>query len=387
MKLAAELARRHTQLGTSLSALEADCLVTLREGTVTYLTGYTTSTWSNFSRPIVAVLWAGGRVSVVCAETEADAVRERMPQADVHAYVELRPVEPTVGLPDGRVQFVPHAAEVLGSLLAEVPPERIAVDALRSVFPPVGQLPELLPGVHADALDASAVVWDARLRKSDWELERMREACQVLERAFDLLAQRLEPGMTERNVHALLAAASFEAGADRLGYTNVVAGVDRELFGAPTDRRWERGQVLYVDGGVVLDGYWADFCRMYAIGRPTAAQSDGYSRAYNAQREACDRFSGGETAGDLGARIGAAMQLAPGTVGFGRFGHGIGLYMPEPPSLHPLDDTPLTPGTVLCIEPAVLHEGGNYVVEEEHVVDGDHLTRLSPPAPDRLLVI
>src|SRR4051812_10411028 len=95
----------------------ADCLVTLREGGVTYLTGYTTSTWSNHSRPVVAILWAGGRVSVVCAETEADAVRERMPAAEVHAYVELRPVEPTVGLPDGRVQFVPHAAEVLGRVL------------------------------------------------------------------------------------------------------------------------------------------------------------------------------------------------------------------------------------------------------------------------------
>jgi Xaa-Pro aminopeptidase len=365
----------------------ADCLVTLREGTVTYLTGYTTSTWSNHSRPVVAVLWAGGRVSVVCAETEADAVRERMPAAEVHAYVELRPVEPTVGLPDGRVQFVPHAAEVLGRVLDGVAPERIAVDGLRSAYPPIGQLAELLPGLHDAAIDASPAVWDARLLKSPWEVERMRDACDVLDRAFGLFGERLEGGMTEREIHGLLGAASFEAGADRLGYTNIVAGVERELFGAPTDRRWERGDVLYVDGGVVVDGYWADFCRMYTVGAPTSAQADGYRRCREAQLKACEQFAPGATAGDLGRTIASALDLAPGAVGFGRFGHGIGLYMPEPPSLHPQDDTPLADGTVLCIEPALLHEGANYVVEEEHLVDGGRLTRLSPPAPDELLAI
>ena len=81
------------------------------------------------------------------------------------------------------------------------------------------------------------------------------------------------------------------------------------------------------------------------------------------------------------------LDLPPGNVGFGRFGHGIGLYMPEPPSLHPDDPTPLDDGVVLCVEPAYLGVTGNYVVEEEHVVSNGRLSRISPEAPRSLIEI
>ena len=54
--LEAELTRRHAILRADLADTGGDALVATREGTVTYLTGYTTATWSNHSRPIVAIL-------------------------------------------------------------------------------------------------------------------------------------------------------------------------------------------------------------------------------------------------------------------------------------------------------------------------------------------
>src|SRR5918997_890588 len=90
--LGAELTRRHAILRAGLAEAGADALVATREGAVTYLTGYTTATWSNHSRPIVAVL-TPGTLDVVCAETEADAVRARVPDVIVHPYVELRSAE------------------------------------------------------------------------------------------------------------------------------------------------------------------------------------------------------------------------------------------------------------------------------------------------------
>ena len=81
------------------------------------------------------------------------------------------------------------------------------------------------------------------------------------------------------------------------------------------------------------------------------------------------------------------MDIAPDDVGFGRFGHGIGLHVPEPPSLHADDTTPLEPGFTLCIEPAVEHDGLNFVAEEEHVVTETGFERLTPRAPDEILVV
>src|SRR5215217_9531917 len=110
--LGAELTRRHGILRASLADAGGDALVATREGVITYLTGYTTATWSNHSRPIIAIL-TPSTLAVVCAETEADAVRSRVPGVTVHPYVELRSPDGFNGLPDGVIQFTPHACEVL----------------------------------------------------------------------------------------------------------------------------------------------------------------------------------------------------------------------------------------------------------------------------------
>ena len=163
-------------------------------------------------------------------------------------------------------------------MLRERDARRIGVDALGAVHPPASRIVDLLPE-SIERFDASAQLWAARLRKSAWEIERMRAACDVLDRAFADLRTALRPGMSEREIHNILAAASFTHGAHRLGYTMVVAGVERGLFGDPTERRWQKGEVLFVDGGVVVDGYWADYCRMYISGAPTPSQRDDYARA------------------------------------------------------------------------------------------------------------
>ena len=382
--LAAELMRRHAILRAGLKEAGGDALVATREGVVTYLTGYTTATWSNHSRPIIAILTPSA-LGVVCAETEADAVRSRVPGVAVHPYVDLRSSDGLSGLPDGAIQFTPHACEVLATVLSKRDAQTIGVDALGAVHPPTSRVVDLLPG-SVTRFDASKLVWAARLCKSAWEIERMRAACDILDRAFADLRAALRPGMSERDIHNVLAASSFAHGAHRLGYTMVVAGVERGLFGDPTERRWQKGEVLFIDGGVVVDGYWADYCRMYTAGTPTPSQRDDYARVASAL-DAALALDAVPTASTLGRAIGSALDLPPGRVGFGRFGHGIGLYMPEPPSLHPDDDTPLDDGVVLCVEPAYLGATGNYVVEEEHVVSNGRLSRISPEAPRSLIEI
>lgn len=374
-------------LAADLREHGADALVATREGLVAYLTGYTTRTWSNFSRPIVAVLFADGSVTVICADTEGDAIERRCPDTGVAPYGGLEPPPAGVSLPDGRVQFSPPAIRVLGDLLASRGVATVAVDGLGAVHPPVSQFGTRGAGWDGPVIDASAFVWRRRLRKSAWEVERLRAAAGVLERAFARFPQTIAPGMTERQIHGQLAAAAFLEGADEIGYTNVVAGIDRGMFGAPTDKPWEAGEVVYVDGGVVVDGYWADFCRFYVAGRATASQREGYARVIAALETGVAAFREGAVAGDIGAALQEATGTPAGSHEFGRYGHGIGLYMPEPPSLHPLDDTLMDEGVVVCVEPAVIHDGSNYVAEEEYVVSASGPVRISPEMPRELFEV
>ncbi|HKG38712.1 MAG TPA: Xaa-Pro peptidase family protein [Conexibacter sp.] len=385
--LAADLERRHASVAARLRELGAACLVASRKESVLYLTGYTTMTWKMTARPIVAVVTADGRLSVLVAETEADSARLRIPGADVRAYVELDPVEESMHLLDGAIQFAPHAARVLSEIVEEAGEGLVAVDGLDAVWPPVGQLTRLLPNVAGRTCDASSLVWDLRLRKGAWEVERMRAASAVLERAYDLLREQLRPGMTEREIAHRFSVAQLEAGAHEVGPFAVVAGTDRGFFGFPTERRWDAGELLYLDGAAIVDGYWSDFCRTFAARPAQPHERDGYARARAGLEAAIALEPLGRTAGEIGFAMAEAMDIAPSDVGFGRFGHGIGLDVPEPPSLHAADATRLDAGFTICIEPAVVHEGLNFVVEEEHLVTDGGFERLTPPAPDQILVV
>ena len=69
----------------------------------------------------------------------------------------------------------------------------IGVDALGAVHPPTSRIVDLLPA-SIGRFDASELVWAARLRKSGWEIERMRAACDILDRAFADLPPRSDQG-------------------------------------------------------------------------------------------------------------------------------------------------------------------------------------------------
>jgi Xaa-Pro aminopeptidase len=343
--------------------------------------------WKMTARPIVAIVTADARLTMLVAETEADSARLRIPGAQVRTFVELDPVDASAPLPDGAIQFAPHAARVLAEILAEAGDGTVAVDGLDAAWPPIAQLTRLLPDVAGRTRDASALVWDLRLRKSAWEVERMRAASAVLERAYELLREQLRPGMTEREIARRFSIAQLEAGTDEVGPFGIVAGIDRGLFGFPTERRWEEDDLLYVDGASIVDGYWCDYCRTFAARPPRPHERDGYARARAGLEAAVALQPLGMTAGEVGHAMAAAMDIAPSAVGFGRFGHGIGLDVPEPPSLHAADDTRLERGFTICVEPAVVHEGLNFVVEEEHLVTESGFERLTPPAPDEILVV
>ena len=65
-------------------------------------------------------------------------------------------------------------------------------------------------------------------------------------------------------------------GATRLRAGSLRRGPLPRISTGPTDRVLEPGDLLWLDGGCVVNGYWSDFARMVAIGQPTKAQRDRY---------------------------------------------------------------------------------------------------------------
>jgi Xaa-Pro aminopeptidase len=238
-------------------------------------------------------------------------------------------------------------------------------------------------------VDAGALVSDARAVKSAAETARIRAAARAAGAAFARLPRLAAPGRTVAETGRAVEAAALMAGADWVGYCAAVAGPGGypDVIAPGGDAPLAPGDVLIVDLGVVVEGYFCDFARNLAIGPPSAAARDGHAALHGAVAAGLAAARPGATAADLHAAMAAALRAAGHRPAGGRFGHGIGLSLTEPPSLMPGDRTVLREGMVLALEPAIELGPGRFMVAEENVVLRESgAVLLTDPADASLMV-
>ena len=156
----------------------------------------------------------------------------------------------------------------------------------------------------------------------------------------------------------------------------------------PTTRKLRKGDVFLIDTGSRYEGYFCDFNRNVAIGRPSDAARRVHELLWRATEAGIKAARPGNSAADL-YRAQASVIQAGGIEPFanGRFGHGVGKVMTEPPSNKLEDTTVLKPGMVLTIEPVATYGRGQMHVHEENlVVTEDKPILLSRRAPKEMPV-
>jgi Xaa-Pro aminopeptidase len=381
--LAAEIAARRATLASAMHEHGIEALLVASEANAFYLTGYETTFFGNRSKPFCVVFAPPRRPVVVCHVGEEPSVTLDAIDVDVEPYVGPEVLAVRGGV---QIDYQLPAADAVNALLGRLDVATLGVEASWHFIP--GFTPfafdRLRERFAGDVLDASPALWQARRVKSDWEVAQMRAAAEAAERCHQAFAEEARIGMSERDLGRLLRRAAYDAGAEKIGYTGIMAGVDRAPLGGPTNRLWERGQMLFVDICLQVNGgYFADFNRVYASAPPTAEQAGAYAEVADALDSAREAVRAGARIDELArAMIGDAPTI------YARVGHGLGLEMPEPPSLSPQDGTALRAGEVLCIEPNREVPGVGWLVsEEEVVVREDRFELLSPPFPRELQVI
>ena len=212
-------------------------------------------------------------------------------------------------------------------------------------------------------MDASAR--DRIVLRTPGEIARIGAACAIVHEVLDELARAAVPGVTtaelDRIAHALTRARG--AAPAFLGYHGYPASLcisvnDEVVHGIPSPgRRLAAGDVVGLDYGVVLDGWYGDAARTVAVGRisPPAARLLEVGR--EALRRAVDAASPGATTGDVGAAVQRFVEGQGFSVVREFVGHGIGRRLHEPPHVpnfgQPGSGERLRPGMVLAIEPMV----------------------------------
>lgn len=210
--------------------------------------------------------------------------------------------------------------------------------------------------------------------KTPEEIERMEAAGRVVAKALRLIQQMIAPGITTRELdRAVEELIRKEGGIPAfLGYPSPTAGVppfpasicvsiDEEVVhGIPSDRRLREGEIVSVDVGVNLGGFFGDAAWTFPVGTISRKARRLIETAELCLKKAIASMRPGGTIQEIARAIQQTAESAGYAVVKQFVGHGIGRAMHEPPQVpnyvtrDVLDGrTALSVGTTLAIEPMI----------------------------------
>ena len=223
-----------------------------------------------------------------------------------------------------------------------------------------------------------------RATKEDWELDLMRKAQAITDKAFSEVITRIKSGMTELELQAELIYCLYKNGATGLAFDPiVVSGPNTSMpHGVAGERVICEGDFVTLDFGALYQGYCSDMTRTVAVGFAT----EEMEKVYNTVLEAQLAGLAVSKAGVAGCEVDAAARKVIGDAGYGEYfghgyGHSLGLEIHESPSPNGRNQQPMPENAVCSAEPGI-YLPGKFGVRIEDVVifkaDGHENITFSP---------
>lgn len=212
--------------------------------------------------------------------------------------------------------------------------------------------------------------------KSRDEIEKMRAACRVVAGALAGLKTIVRPGVTTRELDAFAEDYIRGRGAKPafkgyMGYPATVCASVNEVVvhGIPSDRKLAEGDIIGIDLGALLDGFYGDA----AITVPVGDVDEAVARLVEVTEECLYRGIEKAVAGNRVSDISSAIQTHAESHGYSVVtefvGHGIGRKLHEEPQVPnfgpPGQGARLKPGTTIAIEPMINMGAGRTVVLDD----------------------
>jgi Xaa-Pro aminopeptidase len=359
---AAAFKSRQDRLLGALTERGLDALVVTDLANVRYLTGYVGSNG-------IAVIGTNGRLLLTDSRYAVSA-RDQVHGAEV-----------VVGKRDLLSDVAAAAPGAAGG-------GRIGVEAESLTLARHETLREHLDGIVTEP--TRGLVEEFRIVKDADELQAMREAAAVVDRALERILAEGIVGRSEREVAFALHAAMLDEGAEEPSFPTIVAAGPRGArpHAVPGPEPIPRDTLVVLDLGAVVRGYCSDMTRTVATGALPARLEEIYRACLVAQEAAVAAARAGMSAAELDAV--ARERIAEAGFGehFGHgLGHGVGLKIHERPGVRPESGEGLRTGMTLTIEPGIYLEGLGGVRIEDLVAIGEDGCEVLSGAPKDLRIV
>jgi Xaa-Pro aminopeptidase len=352
-------ASRQQRVQRALRDEGLDAVLITHPTNVTYLTGFSGDSSYLVLTGAKVILVSDGRFTVQLAE--------ECPGLETF----IRPPAQAVG---------EAAAEVLGKLSIRA----VGFESAHLTVAEFEKLKERTPTLDwkgkADRVEPLRAVKDA------WEIEQIRSAIHVAEKAFAMFRAMLRPEDTEKDLFDALEMYVRRAGGFSTSFASIVAVGERSALphAPPSSKRVCDADLLLVDWGASGRFYKSDLTRVLLTRNKSAVRGKSglevseklravYAAVLRAQQAAIAVLRPGVKASEVDAAGRGAIAQA----GYGPFfthglGHGFGLQIHEAPFFKPGNDVEIQAGMVVTIEPGIyLPDWGGVRIEDDVLVTPD----------------
>jgi Xaa-Pro aminopeptidase len=321
----------------------------------TSLVYFTNIRWGGGERLFACVVPQRGEPFFVCPAFEEDRLREQIApgpfgprRADVRTWHEDESPYALVA------QGLKDRGLTTGVVGLEETAKFVWTDGIAAAAPQV----RIVSGTPITA--------GCRMIKDTHELDLMRLASAATLKVYAAVHEALQPGMTQRDVEALIGAGYRQVGF--AGEASVQAGAYTALpHGSIAPQTIREGTIIMIDDGCTVEGYQSDITRTFVLGKATDKMKRVFDIVKRAQAAALEAARPGIP---LAAIDTAARQVVtdggygPGFTYFShRLGHGLGMDMHEWPYLVKNNmfgwerDLTARPGMVFSDEPGIYIRG------------------------------
>src|SRR5579875_1423190 len=339
-----------------------------------YLSGHLPRDFqANSARPHILVLPKEGEPIIVAyCLTERDAQVSSWVK-DVRSYTQPFTFE-----------LVRNAIKDLGRDRAKIGAELGVEQRMAMPFREFHKLEREFPDLRFE--DASELLWSMRMVKSPKEIECIAKADEINGKALEYCFNELHEGDTEIDAAKKVCSYMINAGAYRPPHDQVTVNSGPEWrtgFIAPKNKPLAKGDVVFIDSGCTINGYWGEFNRMATVGAPSERQKKNQEMIMKIVQGSLKYIKAGVKSSEVMKQfVNKYKEFGLDPPGyylkypFMHLAHEIGLESSEPMLIRMDSDIELKAGMVFSVE-AYYKDVENYGSEEDIVVTEDGCRVLS----------
>ena len=374
-----EYLKRLDNIHKKLENENIDAIVITSPANFRYFSGLDSNFWESPTRPWFLIISKNGKIKALVPSIGLSAIESTFIK-DIEVWQSPNPKDEGTSLLKKIIKTFPKNSNI-GFELGMETYLRMSIKEFLKIKKDLQEY---------NFIDSTNIVWSLRKIKSDLEIKNIEKICSITSKVFNNLINKISLGMSEREIATIFKKDLINNGVDYIMYLSCASGINgyNQIICNPSEKKIGDGDILIIDTGSTLNGYYCDFDRNFGFGNINQKSLDAYNKLWNATEKTLEIIKPGISCKEVYESLSKNLFSSNVKSNVGRMGHGFGLQLTEPPSIMIDDNTILEKNMILALEPSIEIENDLMLVHEENILITQNGNRLlTSRTPKELPVI